>query len=60
MNKYSVFIDIIEELSNDVKGVESLIVEANNTNEALEKAQDVASKKYDCYYIWEIMEEDRI
>ena len=60
MNKYSVFIDIMEESSNDVKGIESLIVEANNANEALEKAQDVASKKYDCYYIWEIMEEDRI
>lgn len=60
MNKYSVFIDIMKDSSNEVEGVESLIVEANNTNEALEKAQDVASKKYDCYYIWEIMEEDRI
>lgn len=60
MNKYSVFIDIMKESSNDVEGVESLIVEANNANEAFEKAQDVASKKYDCYYIWEVMEEDRI
>lgn len=60
MNKYSVFIDIMEESSNDVKGIESLIVEANNVSEALDKAQDVASKKYDCYYIWEVMEEDRI
>lgn len=66
MNKYLVFIDIMNGSSDDVddddyiEGVESLTVEANNCIEALEKAQDVASKKYDCYYVWEVMEEDRV
>lgn len=60
MNKYLVFIDIMNGSSDDVEGVESLIVEANNANEALEKSQDLASKKYDCYYVWEVLEEDRI
>ena len=60
MNKYNVIVDIPQDEDwNDIE-VETMEVEAETANEARDKAVDEVHAKHEEYYVWEVLECDKI
>lgn len=60
MNTYQVFIDVPKDEDWNEIEVESLEIEAKNTNEAYVSAISEARKLWEAFYVWEVTEEDKI